>query len=221
MEKIQLLWHQGGPAVMSLITATALISLVIIIERILRYWIQYDLGNSAVFMSNVQKMVMNNSIENAIRLCRKAKPKLLPDVLVQGLMRANDSVEEIELAMDYATLEAIPKVTKWVGFLGTTANVATLFGLMGTLFGLMKSFAAAATATGAQKQTLLAEGIAEALIATSYGLGAALFILLAYGILMTKQSALVDDINANAARLLHMLYNRKMKIHRGGSERTE
>jgi len=221
MEKIVLIWHQGGPTVMTLIAATALISLVIIVERIIRYWVQYDLGNSAVFMSNVQKMVMNNSIENAIRLCRKAKPKLLPDVLVQGLMRANDSVEEIELAMDYATQEALPKVTKWVPFLGTTANVATLFGLMGTLFGLMKSFAAAASATGAQKQTLLAEGIAEALIATSFGLGTALFILLIYGILMMKQTALVDDINANSARLLHMLYNRKMKIHRGGSDRAE
>lgn len=221
MEKIVLIWHQGGPAVMTSIAATAVFSLIIIIERIIRYWVQYDLGNSAVFMSNVQKMVMNNSIENAIRLCRKAKPKLLPDVLVQGLMRANDSVEEIELAMDYATQEAIPKVTKWVPFLGTTANVATLLGLMGTLFGLMKSFAAAANATGAQKQTLLAEGIAEALIATSFGLGTALFILLIYGILMMKQTSLVDDINANSARLLHMLYNRKMKIHRGGSDRAE
>ena len=221
MEKIQQLWHQGGPPVMAAITATAVISLVLIVERVFRYWVQYDLANSSVFMSNIQKMVMNNSIENAIRLCRKAKPKLLPEVLVQGLMRANDSPEEIELAMEYATLESIPKVTSRVGFLGTTANVATLCGLLGTLFGLMRSFAAAANATGAQKQTLLAEGIAEALIATSYGLGTALVILLSYGILMTKQTAIVDDINANAARLLHMLYNRKMKIHRGGSDRGE
>jgi len=221
MEKIVRLFHEGGPAVMASITVVAIYSLIVIIERIVRYWVTYDLGNSAVFMSNVQKMVMNNSIENAIRLCKKQKPKLLPDVLVQGLMRANDSVEEIELAMDFATLEAIPKVTKGVGFLGTTANVATLLGLMGTLFGLMKSFSAAANATGAQKQTLLAEGIAEALIATSYGLGTALLILLAYGVLMTKQSSLVDDINSNSARLLHMLYNRKMKIHRGGSDRPE
>jgi biopolymer transport protein ExbB/TolQ len=221
MEKIQQLWHQGGPPVMAAITATAVISLVLIVERVFRYWVQYDLANSSVFMSNIQKMVMNNSIENAIRLCRKAKPKLLPEVLVQGLMRANDSPEEIELAMEYATLESIPKVTSRVGFLGTTANVATLCGLLGTLFGLMRSFAAAANATGSQKQTLLAEGIAEALIATSYGLGTALVILLSYGILMTKQTAIVDDINANAARLLHMLYNRKMKIHRGGSDRGE
>lgn len=221
MEKIQSLFHQGGPAVMSSITATALFSIVLIVERVVRYWIQYDLANSASFMSNIQKMVMNNSIENAIRLCRRAKPKLLPEVLVQGLMRANDSPEEIELAMEYATLEAIPKVTSRVGFLGTTANVATLLGLLGTLFGLMRSFAAAATATGAQKQTLLAEGIAEALVATSFGLGTALVILLSYGVLMLKQSAIVDDINSNSARLLHMLYNRKMKIHRGGSDRNE
>ncbi len=221
MDKIVELVHKGGWQVMLAITITAIISLGLICERVIRYWVQYDLANSSVFMSNIQKMVMNNSIENAIRLCRRAKPKLLPEVLVQGLMRANDSVEEIELAMEYATLEAVPKVTKWLGFLGTTANVATLCGLLGTLFGLMKSFAAAANATGAQKSTLLAEGIAEALVATSYGLGTALVILLTFGILMVKQTSIVDDINANSARLLHMLYNRKMKIHRGGSDRSE
>jgi biopolymer transport protein ExbB len=221
MEKIVELVHKGGWQVMLAITITAIISLGLIAERIIRYWVQYDLANSSVFMSNIQKMVMNNSIENAIRLCRKAKPSLLPEVLVQGLMRANDSVEEIELAMEYAILESVPKVTKWLGFLGTTANVATLCGLLGTLFGLMKSFAAAANATGAQKSTLLAEGIAEALVATSYGLGTALVILLTFGVLMVKQTAIVDDINANSARLLHMLYNRKMKIHRGGSDRGE
>ncbi len=212
MEKIQQLWHQGGVAVMSAILATAIISLCIIIERVFRYWIQYDLANSAGFMSNIQKMVMNNSIENAIRLCRKAKPKLLPGVLAQGLMRANDSTDEISNAMDHATLEALPKVTSLLPFLGTTANVATLCGLLGTLFGLMRSFDAAATATGAQKQALLAEGIAEALIATSFGLGTALVILLAYGILMLKQTAIVDDLNANSSRLLDLLYTRKMKI---------
>ncbi len=221
MEKIVELVHKGGWQVMLAITITGIISLGLIVERIIRYWVQYDLANSSVFMSNIQKMVMNNSIENAIRLCRKAKPSLLPEVLVQGLMRANDSVEEIELAMEYAILESVPKVTKWLGFLGTTANVATLCGLLGTLFGLMKSFAAAANATGAQKSTLLAEGIAEALVATSYGLGTALVILLTFGVLMVKQTSIVDDINANSARLLHMLYNRKMKIHRGGSDRGE
>ena len=148
---------------MSSIVFVLLISIVIIIERAFRYWFQYDLPNSEGYMSAVQKMVMNNSIENAIRLCKKAKPKLLPYVLSEALKRANDSTQEIENAMEHAFLSVLPKATKGVAFLSTTANVATLLGLLGTIFGLMKSFGAAAFATGAQKQTILAEGIAEAL----------------------------------------------------------
>ena len=132
--------------------------------------------------------------------------------MAEGLKRSNDSSQEIGNAVEHATLATIPKINKWVGFLATTANVATLFGLLGTIFGLMHSFAAVATATGAQKQTLLAEGIAEALSATSFGLGVALFCLFFYGILTAKQSAMVDDINKNAAKLIDLLYTRKMKL---------
>ena len=218
METIVRLFHQGGREVMTGITLVGILSIIIIIERAIRYWLQYDLTNSSGFIAAVQKLVMNNSIENAIRLCKKARPKLLPNVMAQGLMRANDTPEEIQNAMDHATLEALPKVTKLIPFLGTTANVSTLLGLLGTLFGLMKSFAAAATATGAQKNTLLAEGISEALIATSFGLGTALFILLSYGILMLKQTSIIDDLNQGSAKLLDLLYTRKMKIRGGGKE---
>lgn len=205
-------FEAGGEPIMAGITATLLISAVIVIERTYRYWIQYDLSNSSGFMAAVQKLVMNNSIENAIRLCKKARPKLLPYVLAEGLKRANDSTEEIENAMDHATLTALPKVTKFVPFLSTTANVATLLGLLGTIFGLMRSFAALANATGEQKQRLLAEGIAEALTATSFGLGTALLCLFAYGILSLKQKAIVDDINKNVARLVDLLFTRKIKL---------
>lgn len=150
----------------------------------------------------------------------KKLPKLLPYVMAEGLKRANDSVEEIDNALDTATLTAMPRLTKLLPFLGTTANVATLLGLLGTLFGLMKSFAAAAKLTGAAKQTALAAGIAEALTATSFGLGTALLCLLAYGVLMMKQSSIVDDINQSSARLVDLLYTRKMKI-KGGSERMD
>lgn len=206
------LFYQGGWPVMAGILFVLMFSICIIIERCYRYWIQYDQPNSSGFMAAVQKMVMNNSIENAIRQCKKGRPKLLPYVLSEGLKRANDTSEEIENAMNHATLAVIPKVTKWVGFLGTTANVATLLGLLGTIFGLMHSFGGAARATGAQKQTILAEGIAEALTATSFGLGTALLCLLAHGVLMVKQQGIVNDINQNVARLTDLLFTRKMKI---------
>ena len=210
-------FEEGGQEIMSAITFVAFLSLVIIIERAYRYWLQYDLANSSGFMAAVQKMVMNNSIENAIRLCKKARPKLLPCVMSEGLKRANDSTEEIEHALETATLTAIPKLTKILPFLGTTANVATLLGLLGTLFGLMRSFAAAARLTGSAKQTALAAGISEALTATSFGLGTALMCLLAYGVLVMKQTSIMDDISRNNARLIDLLYTRKMKIKGGSS----
>lgn len=209
---VMLKFQQGGPLEMSLIALTLLLSLVIIIERTYRLWLQYDLANSSGFMAAIQKMVMNNSIENAIRLCKKARPKLLPYVLAEGLKRANDSAEELMNAMEHATLSAIPKVTKWVPFLATTANVATLLGLLGTIHGLMRSFGALGELSGEQKQEVLASGISQALNATFFGLGTALMCLLAYGILSMKQKTIVDDINKNVARLTDLLYTRKMKI---------
>lgn len=202
----------GGLPVMLSILGVLLISLVLVVERCYRYWLVYDLVNSSGFMASIQKMIMNNSIENAIRLCKKARPKMLPTVLAEGLKRSNDTPQEIENAVEFAVLSSIPKLNKYTGFLATTANVATLLGLLGTIFGLMHSFAAVAKATGAQKQTLLAEGISEALNATSFGLGVALFCLFMYGVLTAKMTAISDDINKNAAKLLDLLYTRKMKL---------
>ena len=213
-ETLVTLFHKGGPAVMGSISFVFMTSLAIVIERLVRYWFQYDLGNTTGFMETVQKMVMGNAVENAIRLCKKARPKLVPYVLCEGLKRANDSSEEVYHALDHATLTVVPKVNKYISTLGTMANVATLLGLLGTIFGLMKSFGAAAKATGAQKQTILSEGIAEALTATSFGLGTALLCILAHGLLSIKQQAIINDINQNGAKLLDLLHTRKLKMEK-------
>ncbi|MFK7872161.1 MAG: MotA/TolQ/ExbB proton channel family protein [Oligoflexales bacterium] len=204
-------FHRGGILVMSSIALVLGGSLIIIVERAVRFW-SYDLMNSSGFMAAVQKMVMNNSIENAIRLCKKAKPKLVPFILSEGLKRANDTPEEIEYAMETATLSALPKVNRFVASLGTAANIATLLGLLGTIFGLIKSFGAAASAGGVEKQRVLAEGISEALTATSFGLGTALFCIFVHGLLTIKQQAIVADIHQNVAKLTDLLYTRQMKI---------
>ena len=210
-------FHEGGWQVMSLITLVLVIATVVIIERAYRYWFQYDLGNTSMFMAAIQKAIMNNSIENAIRNCKhkQYRSRLVPYVVKEGLKRANDSVEEIDNSIERASISTRSKVTKRLNFLGTTANVATLLGLLGTLFGLMRSFAAAGEASGAEKNTELAAGISEALVATSYGLGTALLCLLAFGILQMKQNSILDDISKSGAALNELLFTRKMKIKRG------
>lgn len=203
-------FHQGGPAVMSAITLTLVLSLVIILERVIRYWFTYNLANTSGFLAKIEKYIMQDQAEKAIRICKDSKPKMVPRVLEKGLNRANASEEEINNAIETETITVMSEVTKRVAFLGTTANVATLLGLLGTIFGLMKSFAAAANATGAEKQRALAEGISEALTATSYGLSTALLCLLAHGILSMKQTAIANDVNQSAAKLIDLLISRKI-----------
>lgn len=205
-------FNEGGLLVMFSILFVLLLSITIIIERVVRMWTTYDMPNSSEFMSGIQKYIMNNSIENGIRLCKKYKPALLPHVISQGLKKANHSPSEIEYALDHANLQVTPDVTRTTPLLATTANVATLLGLLGTIFGLMHSFDAASSATGNERTTQLAAGISEALTATSFGLSTALICLLAYGILQWKQKKLLDDINQHSAKLLDLLYTRKMKI---------
>ena len=205
-------FNDGGLLVMFSILFVLLLSITIIIERVVRMWTTYDMPNSSEFMSGIQKYIMNNSIENGIRLCKKYKPALLPHVISQGLKKANHSPSEIEYALDHANLQVTPDVTRTTPLLATTANVATLLGLLGTIFGLMHSFDAASSATGNERTTQLAAGISEALTATSFGLSTALICLLAYGILQWKQKKLLDDINQHSAKLLDLLYTRKMKI---------
>ena len=79
------LFHQGGIAVMSSILLVLLITFVIVIERVYRFWFVYDISNTDAFLATVQKMIINNSIENSIRLCKQSKPKLVPFVLSEGL----------------------------------------------------------------------------------------------------------------------------------------
>ena len=205
-------FNEGGILVMSSITFTLFFAILLVIHRAYCYWFKFDQKNASGFMAAIQKFVMNNSIENAIRLCKKARPAILPQVLAEGLKRANDSTEEIDNALDHATLKAVPKIQAWLGFLGTLANVATLLGLLGTLFGLMHSFDAAATQQGAEKQEALAAGIAEALTATSYGLGTALLCLFFFGVLQMKQTKILDEINQYSSKLHDLLYTRKMKL---------
>ena len=70
----------------------------------------------------------------------------LPRVIKAGLTRANKGETEILSAIEEATLEVVPEITKRTPSLQAVANVATLLGLLGTIVGLIQAFDAVATA---------------------------------------------------------------------------
>lgn len=113
--------------------------------------------------------------------------------------------EEIQGKMDEVLLEENAALDHRTAFLSMLGNVATLTGLLGTITGMIKSFAAVAFANPAEKASLLSAGIAEAMNATAFGLIAAIPALIAYAILANRATRLAEDMNQGGLKVYNWL----------------
>ena len=198
---------EGGGAFMYVILAVWGIGIAISLERFKKLSFTYDVDGPS-FMNEISRYVLSNDIQGAIRAC-SGSIALLPKVLKSGLKRANQSTEQVQNAIDATALEVIPKVERRLGFLQVLANVSTLFGLLGTIQGLIQSFAAVASADPAQKAELLASGISKAMNTTALGLLSAISIMLLHAFLTSKSEKIVNEIDEFSVKLLDLLGTKK------------
>lgn len=207
---------QNGGFSMWLIGVVFAISIAFTIERFVRLFLQYNV-DGASFMFEVQKYVLANDLDGAIRLCNGSGNAALPKVIKAGLQRASRDENQIQNAIDAASLEVIPKLERRIPYLALIANIATLLGLLGTISGLIRSFAAVALADPAQRQAVLSAGISEAMNATAFGLVTAIFTMVAHSILTNKATKILEEIDEFGVKLLDLLSARK---YRHSSERA-
>lgn len=208
-------FQQGGFS-MWLIAAALAVSVAFILERLVR--LAQANVDGASFMFEVQKYILANDLDGAIRLCNGAGGAALPRVIKAGLQRASRDQEQIQNAIDAASLEVIPKLERRLPYLSLIANIATLLGLLGTISGLIKSFAAVALADPAQRQAILAAGISEAMNATAFGLVTAILTMVAHSVLLSKAGKITEEIDEYGVKLLDLLSARKF---RHSSEKAE
>jgi biopolymer transport protein ExbB/TolQ len=140
MATIAKAFKEGG-GWMYIILVVSIMGLGIIVERFIFLFFKYNI-NATAFMAQIQKLVMANNIDRAIKLCNAAPNAALPKVIKAGLTRANKGETEIQNAVEEAMLEVIPHIQKRTPALQGVANVATLLGLLGTIVGLIEAFAA-------------------------------------------------------------------------------
>ena len=199
--------HKGG-SFMWFILAAAVFALAIAAERI--YYILFRANiNGTAFMAQIQKLIMANNIDRAIKLCNAEPNAALPRVLKAGLTRANRGDVEIQNAVDEAVLEVFPQLAKRTGFLTMLANVATLLGLLGTIQGLIMAFEAVARASAETKQTMLASGISVAMFTTASGLVVAIPTLVLHSIIQSQTTKIMNDIDLYALKTVNLLGARR------------
>jgi biopolymer transport protein ExbB len=118
-----------------------------------------------------------------------------------------ESDQEIQNAIDEVGLRELPRIQRRTHYLSLFANISTLLGLLGTIFGMQESFSALATADPSQKATLLAKGIAMAMNTTAMGLIVAVPCMVMYSILGAKTNTIIEEIDESSVRLLNFLFN--------------
>jgi biopolymer transport protein ExbB/TolQ len=152
----------------------------------------------------LKQQVLAGNIQGAIKLC-SGNSTPMTRIVQAGLIKTNRPNAEIEAAMEEAALRELPQLEKRTGYLSVIGNLATLAGLLGTITGLIKSFAGVAGVDPSQKATLLAKGISEAMNCTAFGLATGITALLFFALLNGKTQGILDDINEVKAQVANLL----------------
>ncbi|MBL7686520.1 MAG: MotA/TolQ/ExbB proton channel family protein [Bdellovibrionaceae bacterium] len=198
-----------GGLLMWLIVPVHIASLVIIIERVMALYVRREL-NQKQMVKAFEDDIRKGQIDKMLAKARRIESEPIAMVAMAGGQAAQDLAgkDEVQLRMDEVVLEEQTRLEKRTGFLAMLGNVATLLGLLGTITGMIKSFAAVGTASPTEKAALLATGISEAMNATAYGLVVAVPALVMYAILQNRTNQLADDLNKASLKLfIWLTYN--------------
>ena len=171
----------------------SLVGLGLIVDRIYHLYFKFRIDDQTL-VKEVARAVDAQNYRRAIGECEARDGHPLAEVLRAGLLKADKSDREVQRSMEEAMIRHTPKVTKRTNYLAMLANVATLLGLLGTIQGLIHCFASVASASAAEKQVALANGISVAMFTTFSGLIIAIPCLVAYTVLHNKEMSLMEAI---------------------------
>jgi biopolymer transport protein ExbB len=199
------IWHalrDGAPFSFINVFVLAVV-LAIIAERFVYILTKYRV-NSREFMAQIRKLVQAGNVDRAIKLC-ESEPLPLLQVVKAGLTQVNRGDEAVIASMEERWAELHPELEKRIGALWTLANIATLIGLLGTISGLIRAFGALGSAAPAQRATLLANGISEAMWNTALGLGIAVVCMVFHLFLHSQAKKIKQDMELSTMKLENLL----------------
>jgi len=188
---------KGGPLMWPLL-ACSVVGLIFIIERVIAYY--RVKGDTAEIVSEVRESLLRRELRQAIEIC-EGYDHPVAVTLKSGLLRFGKTHGEIEKAMESVALHEVSKLEKSLWILATIANIAPLFGFLGTVTGMIASFQALAE-VGLGNPEAVAGGISEALITTATGLVIALPVQAAYNYFNNRVSQFALDMEISSSVLL-------------------
>ena len=126
-------------------------------------------------------------------------------ILAAGLINRNHPREIMKEAIEETGRQVVLELERYLNTLGTIASVTPLLGLLGTVIGMIKVFAAITT-HGVGNPEVLAGGISEALITTAAGLSVAIPSLIFYRFFRGRVDELVLVMEEEALKIVDVMH---------------
>lgn len=205
--------YKGG-MVVPIIHTLLLTVIALSIERILALRTAFGHGSLPKFVHSIEEALNNNNFDEAHRLCDKQKGSVANVVLASlnaykdmesganAALKKAQKVAKIQQAHEQATQLEMPTLTMNLPIIATIVTLGTLTGLLGTVTGMIRSFAALA-AGGGGDSLALSTGISEALINTAFGISTSWCAVISYNYFTNKIDKLtyaLDEVGYSIAQ---------------------
>jgi biopolymer transport protein ExbB len=197
----------GNASFMSLVALVLVLGLTFCIERII--YLTLSEINAKKLMSDLEERIMHGDVEGAKTICRDTRGPVA-SICYQGLMRVNESMEDIERSIvSYGSVQSanLEKGCSWITLF---IAMAPSLGFLGTVIGMVLAFDQIQQ-VGDINPTIVAAGMKVALITTIFGIIVALILQVFYNYILSKIEHLTSQMEESAISLLDILMKYKQK----------
>ncbi|MBE9056068.1 MotA/TolQ/ExbB proton channel family protein [Sphaerospermopsis sp. LEGE 08334] len=205
----------AGGVVMWPLLLSSVVAVGLIIERV-RFWIKISNRQHRV-VREVLSLYRQNNVVSTIDTLRKNVDLPISRIFLTALELEEPNPEEFRLALESEAQAEIPLLKRFNTVFDTIITLAPLLGLLGTVLGLIGSFASLDIGNvGGSQTSNVTGGISEALVSTATGLVVAIFTLLfsnTFRGLYQRQIALIQEYGGELELLYRRRYERGEKTY--------
>lgn len=190
-------WNEAisSSPIFLVIVGCSIVMLGIAIERSL-YYLKRK-GNPDATLETVLRIIRGGDLKEAAWECENSVHPLSKVASLVFKLKNQDR-ENVEEQMQISLSQEKMLLERNLGVLGTLAAIAPLIGLLGTVWGIMRAFSDMAI-TGSAAPSVVAAGVAEALVTTAAGLVVAVPALMLYNY-FTRRMNVMLTVAENHAR---------------------
>jgi biopolymer transport protein ExbB len=194
---------KAGGWIMWPLLICSIIAIAIIVERFIL--LQQNKVSPPELITQIWQWLRFNQVDkNRIRELQSNSP--LGRILAAGLASKESSRDITRESIEDVGRHVTVQLERNLTALGTIAAISPLLGLLGTVVGMIKVFAAITT-EGVGNPEVLADGISQALLTTAAGLLVAIPTIIFYRFFRGKISTLVVDMEEQAIKLIDILHS--------------